>query len=82
MGQGEWGRAVAEQVEELAGWKVGKFVELIRRKDMATVKVSKRQSKWQLKWAQAKRNLAWAWERVTWMALGAVLGLFAAWLWR
>ncbi len=49
---------------------------------MATVKVSKRQSKWQLKWAQAKRNLAWAWERVTWMALGAVLGLAAAWLWR
>ena len=49
---------------------------------MATIRNTKRQSKWQSKLAQARKNLVWAWERVTWMALGAVLGLFAAWLWR
>lgn len=51
-------------------------------KKKSNIKRTKKQSAWQLKWAAAKRNLAWAWERVTWMALGAVLGLAIAWLWR
>jgi len=49
---------------------------------MATVKVSKRKSKWQLRLAQVRRNLAWAWERMLWMALGAGLMAFAMMVWR
>lgn len=49
---------------------------------MATVRHTERQSKWQLKMAQAKRNLDWAFERVKWMGLGVLMGLFIAWIWR
>ena len=49
---------------------------------MATVKVSRRRNEWQLRAAQAKRNLAWALERVKWMGLGVLMGLFIAWVWR
>ena len=73
---------MAEQVEELAGWKVGKFAELIRSKDMATVRTTKKKSEWQLKLAQAERNLAWGLERVKWMGLGVLMGLLIAWVWR
>ena len=49
---------------------------------MATVRHTKRRSAWQLKWAAVRRNLAWAWERVQWMALGAALMWAAQMIWR
>jgi len=49
---------------------------------MATVRHTKRQSMWQLKLAQARKNLAWAWDRAQWMALGAVLMWFVQLVWR
>lgn len=49
---------------------------------MTKVRTTKRQSKWQLRMAQARRNLAWAWERMTWIALGAVLMWITLMIWR
>ena len=49
---------------------------------MATVRTTKKKSEWQLKLAQAERNLAWGLERVKWMGLGVLMGLLIAWVWR
>lgn len=46
------------------------------------VNVTTRKSAWQLQVSAARKNLAWAWERMTWMALGAVLMAFAMMVWR
>lgn len=48
----------------------------------STIKRSMRRSAWQLQVSAARKNLAWAWERMTWMALGAVLMAFAMMVWR
>ena len=73
---------MAEQVVQLDGRMAGKIVELIRRKDMATVRTTKRKSEWQLRAAQMRKDLAWVMERVKWMGLGVLMGLFIAWVWR
>lgn len=51
-------------------------------KKKSNIKHNTRQSAWQLKWAAARRNLAWAWDRVQWMALGAALMWAAQMIWR
>lgn len=48
----------------------------------STIKRSMRRSAWQLRAAAARKNLAWAWERMTWMALGAVLMWITLMIWR